>query len=223
MLHDIFSSAVISINQTSASTIHVEVMNSFYPSLSTTPLVCDYSDCALLSSIECSAFISGYYNCFFCNTSRCTVRTNRHLELYPEMSFYNRSIPGVPFYHQSTILHPFLALYTRNTSHITSPSIFGCKEDGFCKWIHVFLPVCFEDRITQRRRVCTALSVFVHRFQKKKIRLNIFIFLFRSGMILLMYILLFNLPVILIIIYLLYHNHNAVKPEPIHFERKPLS
>ena len=42
-------------------------------------------------------------------------------------------------------------------------------------------------------------------------------------MILLLYVLLFNLPVLLIVIYLLFHNHNAVKPEPIHFERKPLS
>ena len=143
VLHDIFSSAVISINQTSSSTIHVEVMNSFYPSLKTTPLVCDYSNCALLSSIECSTYISGYYNCFFCNTSECFVRINRDLHLYPTQSFHNHSLQSIPFYKTAPLIHPFLSLYTRNTSEIYSISVFGCKEDGHCKWIHVRVVVFY--------------------------------------------------------------------------------
>lgn len=137
VLHDIFSSSTIAINQTSPTTVHLEVMNSYYPSLSTTPLVCDYSECALMSSIECSTFISGYYNCLMCNTTQCSVQTNTHLHLYPDAVFLNDTSLGVPFYQQTAILHPFLSLYTRNTSHLFSPSVFGCKEDGFCKWIHV--------------------------------------------------------------------------------------
>ena len=42
-------------------------------------------------------------------------------------------------------------------------------------------------------------------------------------MILLTYIIFFNLPVLAIILYLFLHKQSVSKPEPIHFEKKPLS
>lgn len=46
---------------------------------------------------------------------------------------------------------------------------------------------------------------------------------YRSGIYLIWYILLFNLPIILIILYLFTHNKKPAQHEPIHFEKKPRS
>lgn len=77
-------------------------------------------------------------------------------------------------------------------------------------------------RLILRRRVFIVLLVYVLR-KIMRISTIFFFSLTSSGKYLIWYILLFNLPIILIVVYLFVHNQNAVKPEPTHFERKPLS
>lgn len=135
-----FGDVTLSINQTSASIIHLEVLNAFYPSLSTTPLHCDYSQCQLLSSIDCSTYMSDYSNCIQCNSSQCYIHRNMNFTLYqasPFLSSTNHSVFGIPFYQQSSILQPFLSLFSLNNTQWEYPSVFGCKDDGECKWVHV--------------------------------------------------------------------------------------
>lgn len=140
IISEMFGNLTISINQTSSTTIHLELLNSFYPSLSTTPLHCDYSQCQLLSSVDCSTYISDFSNCIRCNSSQCVIHRNMNLSLYqssPFLNTINHTLYSIPFYQNAFILQPFLSLFSTNNTQSDYPSVFGCKDDGECRWVHV--------------------------------------------------------------------------------------
>ena len=140
-LSELFGTTTLSITQTSNSTLRVAVQSAFFPSLHTTPLHCDYSACSVLSGIQCSSYMSGYTSCLQCQHASCTTSVNEALVLQSADALSilpPTSSRQPPFYRHKEYLHPFTYLYHGDDAYsVDTPTVFGCKDDGHCAWIHV--------------------------------------------------------------------------------------
>lgn len=123
-----YGTSYVMLQQVHSSGFEVRVNNGFFPSLDSTPLKCVYEQCELLSGIECSTYLSGYFNCIRCEVSSCTLGMNDYLSIADDYT---------PYFAYSAMLNPFVYVYQGDDDyHPTAVSVFGCKEDGSCVWIH---------------------------------------------------------------------------------------
>lgn len=132
-ISELFGSSLISIEQKSNDSIHVSLQSSFFPSLHTSPLQCDYASCKLLPGIDCSAYLSGYNSCILCGTSNCTTFLNTAFSLHTPNA-------SIPFFLDKELTNPFTYLFHGDSRyHGDAPTLFGCHANGRCVWTHVSL------------------------------------------------------------------------------------
>ena len=157
--HGVFSQLLgslhLSLRQTTNTSIALDVYSSAFSSVRTHAVKCEYDDCELLSSVECSSYVSGYANCWRCSVSKCEVQVNDFLHLFKEndndknsTDFAYRSFTGaeektsievdegISYYDTTPSFSslPFLFPFSSSSSH---PTLFACHKEGDCVWLQV--------------------------------------------------------------------------------------
>ena len=151
-ISELFGSSLISIEQKSNESIHVSLQSSFFPSLHTSPLQCDYASCKLLPGIDCSAYLSGYNSCILCGTSNCTTFLNTAFSLHTPNA-------SIPFFLDKELTNPFTYLFHGDSRyHGDAPTLFGCHANGRCVWTHVPLDSFPHPREARSPKLSTAPS-----------------------------------------------------------------
>ena len=128
-ISELFGESTVLLQHLNSSIIEVNVNNGYFPSLQSTPVKCLYEQCSILPGIECSSYLSGYSSCILCNKSSCSLEKNMYLSVSADFTPY--------FDIRSYLLDPVVYLFEGDASYNhSSPSVFGCRVDGSCVWIH---------------------------------------------------------------------------------------
>lgn len=129
VISELFGESTVLLHQYNSSIIEVNINSGYFPSLHSSSVRCLYEQCAILPGIECSSYLSGYSNCILCKNSSCSLEKNMHLSVSADFT---------PFFDvKSYLLNPVVYLFKGDANYDhSSPSVFGCKEDGSCVWIH---------------------------------------------------------------------------------------
>ena len=129
VISELFGESTVLLHQYNSSIIAVSINSGYFPSLHSSSVRCLYEQCAILPGIECSSYLSGYSNCILCKNSSCSLEKNMHLSVSADFT---------PFFDvKSYLLNPVVYLFKGDANYDhSSPSVFGCKEDGSCVWIH---------------------------------------------------------------------------------------
>jgi hypothetical protein len=165
VFQDLFGTSSIMM-QFNVSTVQIDVFSSFFPSLSSRPLSCSYSECELMDDIDCSSFLSGFSNCVRCNRSSCSHSLNQNLHFFSNWDDFGYISPsslngtGVPYYQEMGLFNPYVYLF-QELGTPEFPSIFGCQTSGKCFWSHVEFNGCVHLSKIWRSRPCNARSAFV--------------------------------------------------------------
>lgn len=153
----------LAFQQTSNTTASLDVYSSTFASVRTAAVHCDYQQCELLSSVDCSEYVSGYPHCLRCAVSNCTLNLNKELHLFEEnetnrndtkFSSSSSSVTemevevememkmddGISYFRTDPTLNPLLYFFGMSNQagqQSSSPTIFACHEQGDCIWSQV--------------------------------------------------------------------------------------
>ncbi|KAK8801627.1 hypothetical protein WA588_005913, partial [Blastocystis sp. NMH] len=128
---------------------------------------------------------------------------NHQIPQSRDASIQTTTTEGLPYYRTSPALNPMLFFFS--SPQTPQPSIFGCHADGSCVWLH-------NQAYRQPLRCSVGVCMTLPNNSGN------------TGLNLVAYIVVFNLPIIVIIIYLCMRSNNTPPPkEPTHFDHKPFS